>query len=166
MSEITLVLDGEPHRLEILRGHPALRVRLDGQIHEIEAIRHGRHVTQLRVDGHEVEVVAAGDDSLVHLRMGGRTLTVEVPDPRDAPSTGPGSGDAIVADMPGMVVRLAKAEGDTVQAGECVLTIESMKLQMNLGAPRAGVIARVLVQANQSFDKGTRLVELLAAEGP
>ena len=52
------------------------------------------------------------------------------------------------------------AEGEEVVAGEVVVTIESMKLLMNLSAPRAGRIARIAVELNQTFDKGATLVML------
>lgn len=165
MNPTTLVLDGEAHTLEILGRHPSLRVRLDGRVHQVDAVHHGARGTRLLLDGQAFDFVAARDESVVHLRVGGRTLRVELPDPRDAQGAGQASGDAIVADMPGTVVRLAVAEGDAVEAGQCVLTIESMKLQMNLAAPRQGRIARILVQANQSFERGARLVELQEAEG-
>ena len=165
MIQTTLVLDGEAHSLEILGLHPCLRVRLDGRVHQIEAVHRGARGTQLLLDGQAFDFVAVCDESVVHLRVGGRTLQVELPDPRDAQGASQASGDAIVADMPGTVVRVAVAEGDAVQAGQFVLTIESMKLQMNLAAPREGRVARILVQANQSFERGARLVELHDAEG-
>jgi 3-methylcrotonyl-CoA carboxylase alpha subunit len=62
--------------------------------------------------------------------------------------------------MPGTLVAIVKAQGEEVVAGDVVVTIESMKLLMNLSAPRAGRIARIAVELNQTFDKGAILVML------
>jgi biotin carboxyl carrier protein len=158
---ITLRLDGREHALEIVARHPELIVRLDGRQHVLGApCAEAGAIRSLVVDGRTVAFHAASDGPRVHLRHGGRSFRVDIADPRDqARSRGADSGE-IVAEMPGTLLQLLKAAGDEVAAGETVLTIESMKLQMNLTAPRAGRIARVLVAADQTFDKGATLVVL------
>jgi biotin carboxyl carrier protein len=62
--------------------------------------------------------------------------------------------------MPGLVVAIPVAEGQTVQQGETLLVLESMKMQNELKAPRDGVINRVWVQPGQSVEQGKPLLSL------
>ena len=69
--------------------------------------------------------------------------------------------DEMHAPMPGR--RLGSQEaGDSVARGEMVVTIESMKLQTALTAPRDGVILDVLKEIGEKFDKD----ELIARGSP
>jgi biotin carboxyl carrier protein len=66
------------------------------------------------------------------------------------------------APMPGVVVSVQKTIGAAVRRGETILTIESMKLQMALNAPRDGVIAELPVREGDVFDKDAVLARLEA----
>jgi acyl-CoA carboxylase subunit alpha len=52
----------------------------------------------------------------------------------------PGS---LAAPMPGVVARVAVAEGDTVQTGQTLLWLEAMKMEHQLTAPVTGVVTAV-----------------------
>ena len=68
-------------------------------------------------------------------------------------------GPAVVtASMPGRVVRLWVAEGDTVEAGQRLLAIEAMKMENEVRAPRAGTIASIVVMADSSVELGDELL--------
>lgn len=69
----------------------------------------------------------------------------------------------VVTQMPGAVVRVLVAEGDTVEAGQVLLVVEAMKMENEFKAPFAGTIANVAVVAGQAVEAGALLVELEAA---
>ena len=73
--------------------------------------------------------------------------------------------DHVKAPMPGAVVSVHKAVGDTVKRGETIVTIESMKLQTALVAPRDGVIAELNRKEGESFEKDEVIARLEAAAG-
>ena len=62
--------------------------------------------------------------------------------------------------MPGTVVDVAVAAGDAVEAGQLLMTIESMKLQTAITAPQDASVAEVFVSAGTNFDQGDPLVRL------
>jgi oxaloacetate decarboxylase alpha subunit/pyruvate carboxylase subunit B len=52
-------------------------------------------------------------------------------------------GTPMVAPMPGMIVGIDKKEGETVNEGESVLTLEAMKMENALPAPISGTITKI-----------------------
>ena len=153
-------MDGKEYQLEIVARRPELVLRVDGKLHVVRSIARGAQLNLIEVDGRQVGFHSASEGAVVHVRFDGRSHRVAIHDPRDARSTLRAAGDEIIAEMPGTVVAIVKAQGEEVVAGEVVVTIESMKLLMNLLAPRAGRIARIAVELNQTFDKGATLVML------
>ncbi|SER58590.1 pyruvate carboxylase [Actinokineospora terrae] len=58
------------------------------------------------------------------------------------------------------VVTLAVAEGDAVEAGATVATIEAMKMEAAITAPKAGTVTRLAIGAVQQVEGGDLLVVL------
>ena len=71
----------------------------------------------------------------------------------------PGAGELVRAAMPGLVVDVLVAEGDTVAARQVLVSVEAMKMQNPVRSPRAGRVARVLVARGASVETGAPLVE-------
>ncbi|HEY7349598.1 MAG TPA: biotin/lipoyl-containing protein [Ktedonobacterales bacterium] len=68
-------------------------------------------------------------------------------------------GDASVkAPMPGLVVNIPVAVGDTVERGQTVAVLEAMKMENDLGAPRSGVVKEIRVTTGQAVNQGQPLV--------
>jgi pyruvate carboxylase len=58
------------------------------------------------------------------------------------------------------VVTLQVAEGDTVAAGQAVATIEAMKMEAGITAPKAGIVARLAIKSVQQVEGGDLILEL------
>ncbi|HJZ36751.1 MAG TPA: biotin carboxylase N-terminal domain-containing protein [Solirubrobacterales bacterium] len=72
------------------------------------------------------------------------------------------SGDAsLEAPMPGTVVQLRVQPGTAVRAGETLVVLESMKMEIPIAAPRDGSIATVFVAAGDQVERGAVLIELV-----
>ncbi|MBP1676957.1 MAG: biotin/lipoyl attachment protein [Bacteroidetes bacterium] len=66
----------------------------------------------------------------------------------------------IIAPMPGKIVDIFLSEGDLVNAGEPILTLEAMKMQNEITANCNGIIQKIKVQAGQSVMKDELLIEI------
>ena len=66
----------------------------------------------------------------------------------------------IIAPMPGKIVDFFLDEGDLVNVGEPILTLEAMKMQNEITANCNGVIRKIKVQVGQSVMKDELLVEI------
>lgn len=62
--------------------------------------------------------------------------------------------------MPGTVLSVKVKKGEEVQAGQPLVIMESMKMELTLEAPRAGKVARVLVHPGKMVELGAVLLEL------
>ncbi|OBF50609.1 acetyl/propionyl/methylcrotonyl-CoA carboxylase subunit alpha [Mycolicibacterium monacense] len=82
------------------------------------------------------------------------------PDPESAVAQG-----SLIAPMPGAVVRVGAAVGDTVSAGQPLVWLEAMKMEHILTAPGDGVLAELTVAPGQQVEVGTVLARVENPEG-
>lgn len=113
--------------------------------------RAGRHPVEVVVDGWRFELLV-DDDARASLRERAS---------RDRTAAGAAGGPLeIRAIIPGRIVAVAVAPGDTVEAGQTLLAVEAMKMQNELRAPRAGTVTRVPSGVGTTVEVGDVLVVL------
>jgi len=66
----------------------------------------------------------------------------------------------IEAHITGTIWKIEVAVGDTVEEGDTVLILESMKMEMPVEAEDGGTVKEILVKEGQSVSEGEMLVEL------
>lgn len=71
---------------------------------------------------------------------------------------------AVLAPLPGLILRLQTKEGDSVQAGQPLLVMEAMKMENVVTAPHHGTVRRVFVAEGASVSEGDPLVEVARPE--
>jgi acetyl-CoA/propionyl-CoA carboxylase biotin carboxyl carrier protein len=81
----------------------------------------------------------------------------------DADSAAGGEA-SLEAPMPGTVVQLRVEAGATVTAGETLVVMESMKMEISIQSPRDGAIEAVLIAVGDQVDRGATLIELTEEE--
>ena len=60
----------------------------------------------------------------------------------------------VCAHITGTVWKIEKQPGDTVEEGDTVVILESMKMEMPVEAPTAGTITAIHVKEGQAVDEG------------
>ena len=80
--------------------------------------------------------------------------------PRSECPDGEGACLTISAPLPGRLTALPIAAGDRVETGQVVAEVESMKMQMELKAPLAGVVEAAHGPADRDVAQGEPLVAL------
>lgn len=90
---------------------------------------------------------------------GGDSVLVEVPD-FEAEAEALAGGDAVKAPMPGKIIAVNVAAGDTVEKGQTVAVMEAMKMEHSLTAPRDGVVESVDAELGAQVPEGQVLVAL------
>jgi 3-methylcrotonyl-CoA carboxylase alpha subunit len=77
-----------------------------------------------------------------------------------------GSGDRVVAPMPGRIVVVKTKPGAEVAEGEELLVMEAMKMELTLRAPRAGSVETVQAAAGDFVEADAVLVKLAEVAKP
>ncbi|MBP2292813.1 urea carboxylase [Azospirillum rugosum] len=92
----------------------------------------------------------------------------------DLPDAGPGGadadlppgGEAVPSPVPGSVWKIAAEPGTAVKAGDPLLIVESMKMEIAVAAPMAGTVAEIRCAEGQAVTLGQTLAVLLPALVP
>lgn len=96
--------------------------------------------------------------------LDGRVIEFELEDPRElrkgARHHGRHGRAEIAAPMPGKVVRVLVAPGDTVEEGQGLVVVEAMKMQNEMKAPKDGKVIAVAAKEGASITAGQVLVTL------
>lgn len=130
-----------------VEGTPIQVVTIGGESHRVAVRRgDGRGCYAIWMDGYRYEVEALDE----------RMRTIRELTAAAAAADGP---RPLVAPMPGLVVRVTVAEGDTVEAGQGVVVMEAMKMENELRAVAAGTVKTVHIQPGMAVEKGALLVE-------
>jgi len=67
------------------------------------------------------------------------------------------AGDSLESPMQGTVVKIAKSNGDRVEAGDLIVVLEAMKMEQPLVAHKAGTIAKLQVGVGETVASGSIL---------
>ena len=69
-------------------------------------------------------------------------------------------GCDIKATLPSNVFKILIKEGDAVKAGQTIIVLEAMKMEINIEAPRDGVIDKILIAQGDTVDADQALAIL------
>jgi geranyl-CoA carboxylase alpha subunit len=144
--DLTLVCDGQRRTL---RAPPD----------DLAVLRHDGATVRYRVGGVQRQALAVKDGDRLHLSRQGTSFSFSELSPFPASDK---RADARRAHAPvaGVVAQVAVAVGDAVAAGQPLVCVEAMKMEMWLHAAAAGTVRAVHVQLKDSVASGAVLVEI------
>ena len=135
-------------RLAELPGTPIVLLTVESEVHRVAVARgETRGKYSLSVDGRRYAVEALDE----------RTRAIRELSEATAAPAGPAP---LIAPMPGLIVRVNVAPGDSVRAGQGLIVMEAMKMENELRASAAGVVKSVRATPGTAVERGTVLVEL------
>jgi acetyl/propionyl-CoA carboxylase alpha subunit len=144
-------------------------VSLDGTIYEVdfESVSE-QPVYSLLLDGKSYEAYVYPGDEGWQVLLHGTQYLVKVEDEREKRLRAAAGGRVaergefhLRAPMPGLVVAVLVNEGQQVEKGDVLVILESMKMQNELKAPRAGTVARLRVKPGDSVEQKQTLLSVI-----
>ena len=145
-----------------------LNILCDSRKLRLEDIRWrpGQSVFRANLDGRDFTLAVKPAAEGFVIRHRATTLRVVVLSPRSAelhgklpPKKAADTSKLVLSPMPGLVVSIDVAEGQSVRSGEVVAVLEAMKMQNILRAERDGVVKAVSVKPGDSVAADEVLVE-------
>ncbi len=118
----------------------------------------GQPLARLEVDGEPVVLKVGKIPSGFRIRTRGAELKVHVRTPRQAElgrlmpeKLPPDTSKYLLCPMPGLIVKISVEEGQEVQEGQALATVEAMKMENILRAEKKGVIKKIAAAAGASL---------------
>jgi biotin carboxyl carrier protein len=105
-------------------------------------------------------VASEGDRRFVHVAGEGDSTFKFASAKRRRRGANAAADGALMAQMPGQVVEVLVSAGERVEAGQALLVLEAMKMEIRVTAPQAGEVVRVLVSAGDVVQRDQPLVEV------
>lgn len=79
------------------------------------------------------------------------------PTPAPAPAPAPVSGEKVCAPIPGTILSINVAAGQSVQEGQVLMVLEAMKMENEIVAPKGGVVASINTTKGAAVESGALL---------
>lgn len=115
------------------------------------------------VNGKAYGVELKGDKAVVN----GKSYDISVKEGIEAAgavsanaSAGSGAATSVSAPMPGLVLRIPVAVGDSVSENQEIIVLEAMKMETPVYAPAAGTVAKICVSQGDQVTPGQVLIEI------
>ncbi len=153
-------IGGKTRIVELSRNSNRLRISLDGNPLDADAVEVAPNTFSILFEGESFEVrVAPLPDGSLTLHTGISEFTAQVEDPRAWRGRRHGSFEAegrqqISAPMPGKVMRVLVNAGDAVEVGQGLLVVEAMKMQNEIRSPKSGRVEKLFVEEGQAVNAG------------
>jgi biotin carboxyl carrier protein len=156
----TTIINEQIFEVEILEDGKLL---VNGNEHSVDFLWLSESLYSIIKDNRSLELGIEENDGHYEVLLEGRLYEGQVLDQRAMLLLNRKGGlvlnsGEVASPMPGLIVEVSVAEGDSVTSGQTVVILESMKMQNELKAPRDGVVEAVNVAQGQSVEKGTLLL--------
>ncbi|MDH4441765.1 MAG: acetyl/propionyl/methylcrotonyl-CoA carboxylase subunit alpha [Rhizobium sp.] len=153
-------LAGGNHALAVTEGTGNTRVAFEAGSELVIATgwQPGQTLAHVDIGGETLSVKVDLKGPAIRLRWRGMDVTARVRSPRVAElaklmpeKLPPDTSKMLLCPMPGVITGVAVKEGETVEAGQALATVEAMKMENILKAERRGTVKKIVVKPGQSL---------------
>ncbi|MEO8606165.1 MAG: biotin carboxylase N-terminal domain-containing protein, partial [bacterium] len=153
---VELVHGGERYRIQVLAiGDWRYRVACDGRECVVRLLAETPYAAQLEIGDARHAITWAPASAALRIEVDGRPYRVARDD-----------GGAVRAAAPAVVIAVEVAVGERVHAGQRVALLETMKVEVPVLAPTAGVVRAVAARPNARVAAGAVLLRIEADGAP
>jgi biotin carboxyl carrier protein len=166
MTTYQVTIGDRVARVQLRRAGDDVFVTVDDGEERRAGLTHVRGALHtLSLGDRRTELLAAAGPDEVRLTLGGLEYRAEVVDEAHARLASVAGGRAAAharrelrAPMPGLLVSVLAAPGDSVEANQPLAVLRAMKMENELSLPRGGTVVAVNAQPGQTVDQGQVLL--------
>ncbi len=146
--DYVIKINDKEHQLKILNmDAKGIEFILDQQYHRAKYLENSTNEMNLVIDNVPVVVnLHTHFDDVVYKNSGGGGTA--------------GAQLALKSQIPGKVVSIAIAEGDSIKKGDVVCTLESMKMQVAVKAHKDGTVKSLKIKEGSTVAKGDNIADI------
>jgi len=154
-------IDDKEFKVELEKKGNLFDVMIDGQRKSVELMQHDGDKLLLLIDKKPYRIILDTDDRLI---VNDEWYHAEILDEqiqkllKASPQSLHKKDLVLTAPMPGLVIDVLVAEGDSVTKDQGLLIIEAMKMQNEMKTSRDGIVKQILVQKGQTINSGDKLL--------
>ena len=127
------------------------KVTLNNRVYEVE-VEEG---SAMLVDEYELAAPAAPAPAAAPVAVAAAPVAAA---PAAPAAAGLAAGEVVKAPMPGNVLKINVAQGQTVKEGDVLLVLEAMKMENDITATKSGTVAQIVVAKGAVVETGSALV--------
>lgn len=132
------------------------RATVNGKVYEVEIERMTGSARRVSAAG----VSASMAEPHAESRPAPETAPPQPPKQALAPAPDTPSGEAVVSPMSGSVLEVRPKVGDSVSAGQTVVVLEAMKMEIEVKTEHAGTVSSICVKKGDTVESGAELLLL------
>ena len=147
-NDYVIKINDKEHQLRILTMDPkGIEFILDQQYHKAKYLENSTNEMSIVIDNVPITLnMNTHFDEVVYKNSGGGGAG--------------GAQLALKSQIPGKVVSIVVAEGDSVKKGDVVCTLESMKMQVAVKAHKDGAVKNLKIKEGGTVAKGDVITDL------
>ncbi len=119
----------------------------------------------VEVSGRKFDVKVIGPAFAPNGAVAGGALGREAPKRSERASSGASGPDQITSPLQGNMWKVVVKQGDTVEEGQLLCIIEAMKMENEITAHKAGVVAELPIEEGKAISAGDPIATITSAEG-
>jgi 3-methylcrotonyl-CoA carboxylase alpha subunit len=140
------------------------RVQVGDREISLDAWKLSDHLLNISVNGKQQRVYVAASGGKTYVHIDGKIFSFDDVDSaansRSVAHGASGAAGAIMSPMPGNLIKLMVAVGDTVVEGQPLVIVEAMKMENEIRSPANGIVKKVKYSVGDLVDAGVPIVEL------
>ena len=159
-QSLHLQLNGSTHLVHIAYQPDGYAITIGGQTLTLLGTLADDGAIVARIGDTSLHAQAVFQGSALTLFIGGQEYVLDLLDPYQPPENRAVAAGLLTAPMPGIVVAVAVAVGQSVAKASILVVIEAMKMEHALTAPRDGIVVALNVKLGDRVAAGEELVVL------
>lgn len=163
MSEVTYQTGQGTVKITLERKQDgAVTATIGDKTYELTATQEAAGEWTLEHNGRRIYAYTAHDGPRRFAQvMGGPAYALNVAETASRRRSGTGGGEgSLTAQMPGQVVEVLAEAGTAVMAGQPLIILEAMKMEIRVAAPRDGTVRDVFVKKGDVVERDQQLLAL------
>ncbi len=164
-------INGRKVRLKIerLTDDNDLAVQIDNRTHRLTAYADGDHEIVMKLGGKSITAFVARKENTIAVHIAGKIFTIDCDTDKRKLKRHAGdfrTADEVATPMPGKIVKILAAVGDTVKVKQPLVIVESMKMENEIRSPIDGIVESVNFAEGDLVQPGQSIIDLkpLSAE--